>query len=313
MKKIISLVMIGVFTLLCLSSCATKYSSNNAETALTIGEKEISFDLFRYFYMSYKTAKGNENKTEEEIKQATITSLKELVAIEKTAEKYDLEVSDEVLDLLKKEMVAMRDSYPSTDEMITELSKNFLSEQVYYDIYYHIELEAVVSAYLAEEANMIIISSDKVVKDAIEKDFLAAVNIIIYPDTEKDGLKGKDLAESIYQRILNGEDILTLAENYSDDGNYEPRYFAPLTMQADFEQKVKEMKIGEISPVYESELGYGYYITKRIEITDDYIEKNFNELRQEYIYSQYLKLMTELTDSYTVTFSEDFDLSKIDY
>ena len=51
------------------------------------------------------------------------------------AEKYDLEVSDEVLDLLKKEMVAMRDSYPSTDEMITELSKRRLMMTIVLLIY----------------------------------------------------------------------------------------------------------------------------------------------------------------------------------
>ena len=155
MKKLLSLLLIAVIILPCLSSCSVKYNSQNPETALTIEGREISYDLYRYFYMSYKTAEGNEDKSAEEIKQSALTSLKELVAIEKMAEKYDLELSDEALDLLKENMKQLRTViYANEEEMIKELEKQFLSEQAYYDLCYHIDLEAVVSAYLCEEARV---------------------------------------------------------------------------------------------------------------------------------------------------------------
>lgn len=309
MKKIISIALLAILLVSSLASCNVKYHSNNPETALTVGGHEISYDMFTYFFMSYKLAAGNEDKSEEEILEQTLGTLREIVAIEDMAEKYDLGPTEESLELLKLEMEAMRDSYPDTETMISELAKDYVSQQVYYDIYYHVELESVVSAYLAEEANMIIISSDKVVEAAVKDTFMASVNIVIYPDTEKDGLRGEELAKALHARILAGEDIEALAEEYSDHQNKGMIVFAPLTMQENYESKVKSLKVGELSDVYTAD--YGYYITKRVDITDDYISENFDDLRDEYKYSEYLKIMTELTATYEVVYAEGFDLSTI--
>ena len=137
--------------------------------------------MFTYFYMSYKLAEGNEGKSDEDILESTLGTLREIVAIKDMADKYDLEPSEDSLELLKLEMEAMRDSYPDTETMISDLAKDYVSQQVYYDIYYHMELESVVSNYLAKEANMIIISSDKVV-DAKDKivDLIPAYGVIVY-------------------------------------------------------------------------------------------------------------------------------------
>ena len=309
MKRIISVLLLAVILVSSLSACNVKYHSNNAEKALTIGTRDISYDMFTYFYMSYKTAAGNENKTSAEILENTLTTLKEIVAIQDMAEKYDIELSKDTLKNLKLEMEMMEDSYPDTETMISDLAKEYLTQQVYYDISYNMELEAMVSSYLAKESNMIIISSDKVVEEAIRNTFMAAEYIVIYPESEKDGLKGKALADSLYERIMNGEDIKTLAEEYSEDKLTGPRYFAPLTMQKSFEDKVKSLAIGEVSAVYEEE--YGYYITKRIPLSDDYINEHFNDLRDEYKFSEYLKIMTELTSKYQVVYADGFDIANI--
>lgn len=291
------------------TSCKTEYHSNNPETALTIGDTEISYDFLRYFYCSYKFAEGNENKTHEEVLDEALSRLKEIVAIKEMAEAYELEVNKETLKLLEMEMEAMADSYPSEEEMIATLDKGYVSQKVYYDIYYFIELEAVVSAYFADVANKL--STDEEIKREIKKTFYAAINIVIFPDTERDGLIGEELAQALRQRILDGEDMETLAEDYSDDKNVKPRYFATLTMQPFFEEKVKSLQIGEISEVYESDVGYS--ITKRIEITDEYINKNIETLRDEFVYSEYLKVMTQHTSAYEVVFSENFDMALVDY
>ncbi len=309
MKKIVSLLIIAVIITLSISSCGAKYFETAPETAVIIGDKEISHDLYRYFYCSYKYGENISQKTEEEIKAMAEKNLRELVAIEEMAEKYEVELSKETLKLLKLEMESMEDSYKTKDEMKKVLDEMFLSQKAYYDLNYFIELEALLYEYLTEEASMIIISSDKEVEEFVKSDFLAATNIVIYPDTEKDGLKGEALANSIRERIENGESFETLAEEYSDDDS-KPRYFAPLTMQDYFEKKVSSLKIGEVSEVYETEVGY--LITKRIDITDEYINKNFEELREEFKYGKYLAMMTEISDNYTVTYSEEFDMTKID-
>lgn len=309
MKKYISILLLSILLITCLCSCKTVYHSNNSDTALTIGETEISYDLLRYFYCSYKNAEGNENKSHEEVLEQALARLKELVAVEEMAETYELEVSEETLELLKQEMKAMRDSYKSEEEMIESLNKGYVSEKVYYDIYYFIELENVLSSYFSDVANRL--STNEEIKKEVKNTFLAAINIVIFPDTEHDGLKGEALAEDLRQRIIDGEDMEAIAKDYSDDKNTAARYFAPLTMQTFFEEKVKSLEINEVSEVYQSELGFS--ITKRIEITDKYIDENIDTLRDEFVYSEYLKVMTQHTSSYDVVFAEDFDMTLVDY
>ncbi len=308
MKKFIALLLVSVFTVT-LCSCNTKYHSNNDETALTVGKLDISYDLFRYFYLSYKNAEGSKDKTEDDILDLTLTNFKELAAIYEMAEEYDIEVSSDVLKLLKEEMKMMEDSYKSKEEMIKDLDSKYLSQKVYYDLYYYIELEIALRDYLFEESSMIIMSSDKEVENAIRSDFLAAVTIVILPETEKDGLKGEALANKLLERINGGEDIEELAKDYSDGSGTDPLYFAPMTTQKDFEDKIKSLKFGEVSDVYKTDVGY--CISKRLEITDDYINENFDSLREEYKYSEYLKIMTQISKKCAVTYAPDFDMAKI--
>ena len=286
MRKIISLLIAILMLAAVFTSCGVKYASNDSGTALVIGDEKISYDLFRYFYLTYKNAEYSIPKTEEEIIEMTEKSLKELVAIKAMAEKYDIELPDDTLKALKLEMKEMENSYDTKEDMYKELSENYLSQQTYYDINYYLELEALLYGYLT----IVKIPTEKedVVK-AIKDKFLSAVNIVIKTDTEKDGLKGEALANELRKRIIGGESFET--------------------MQDYFEETVKSLQVGEVSDVYLTELGY--CITKRVQISDAYIEENFEQLEEEYQYGEYLKMMTELVDGYTLTYEQDFDYSRV--
>lgn len=310
-KKIAALILI-LATLFSLVSCTEKYNENNGDIAVTIGEEKISYDLYGYFYLMYKKQGIDDVGVEyshDELTKMVENSLCEIVAAIEMADEYDIEVSEEQEDEIREYISSMKEAYESEEAFHNELKKNFMSEQVMFDIQYYTVLEANLREYLTSEQAQIIDFSDKALEKALETEFMAAVNILIFEDSEKDGLKGKALADSIYQQIVDGGDIYKLAEKYSDDNYHSDRYFAPNTTHEYFEEKVASLKIGEMSQVYKSELGYN--ITKRVEIDREYVDEYYEDLRDEFAYSRYLEIMDGKSEKLKLTYAEDFDISLI--
>ncbi len=305
-------VILAAVTLMSLVACAPNYKENNGEIALTVGEMDVSYDLYAYFYLMYQKQGAEEygiEYTHEELTEKAESSLKEIAAAISMADKYGVNVSREQENEIHDYIASIKDGYDNEEEFYAELNNNLMSEQVMFDIQYFTVLEGNLREELTSEQAGIIDFSDKALEAALESEFMAAVNILIFPDSKKDGLKGKALADSIYQKILDGGDIYELAEDYSDDGYYKDRYFAPNTTHKYFEDKVASLEIGELSEVYESELGYN--ITKRVALDRDYIEEYYEELRDELAYSRYLEIMDATAKEMTVTYSETFDISLI--
>ncbi|MDR2791166.1 MAG: peptidyl-prolyl cis-trans isomerase [Tannerellaceae bacterium] len=81
--------------------------------------------------------------------------------------------------------------------------------------------------------------------------------------------EARAIADSLYERLLAGEDFVTLAQQYSTDAasarnGGEMRPFGPNEMIAPFEQAAFALKeVGDISPVVETR--FGYHIIRLIE------------------------------------------------
>lgn len=312
-RRIIPIILVAVFVLSILASCSgtPKYQSHDTTVVMKIGDNGISADLYRYYYCSYKYRSG-EQYSETELRKMTEKSLCEIMAVKDVAKKLKMSLPDDDVKLITDTITSMKKAYKTGEEYYAELSKNYLSEQVFYDIRYNDMLQELLYYYMTDESSMQIDSSKETFEKALESDFLAAVNIVITEKTEdKDtGLSGKELAGSVLEKIKAGEDIYELAEKYSADSESGDRYFAPLTVQDFFEEKVRSLKIGEVSDVYEGDVGY--CITKRVALDQNYINKNYDELRENFKFSEYLKIMTEKAESYKVEYTSDFDIFKID-
>lgn len=298
--------------LVSLVGCTPDYKENNGNIAVTIGEFDVSYDFYAYFYLMYQKQGIEEygvEYTDKQLVEKTENSLKEIAAALAMADEYGVSVSKKQEEEIHDYIASIKDGYNDDEAFYKELSNNFMSEQVMFDIQYYSVLEANLRAELTSEQAGVIDFSDKALEAALESEFMAAVNILIFPETERDGLKGKALADSIYQKIVDGGDIYALAEEYSDDGFYGDRYFAPNTTHEYFESKVAALEIGEMSEVYESELGFN--ITKRVALDRDYIEEYYEELRDELAYSRYLDIMDGTAEKQTVTYSEGFDTSAV--
>ncbi len=101
-----------------------------------------------------------------------------------------------------------------------------------------------------------------------EKGVLGAKHILVKNDEGEDVEENRKAAESILERIKNGEDFDELMKELSEDGGLEgsPNGYTFATGQfvPEFEDMTKVLEIGEVSEIVESE--FGYHIIKRIEI-----------------------------------------------
>ncbi len=287
-------------------SSAPVYRSNDETVVMNISKTPITADMYRYYYCSYR--QNSPEYTEQELKQTVEDTLRDIVAVIETIKEYRMTLPEEDIKQIQEEIVELKDSYDSDEEFLEALDKHFMSEQMLYDSLYYDRLQELLYGYMTLERSMIIDSSNAAFEKALNESFLAAVNIVISDDSfdpDDPDLKGEELAKSIALRIESGESIYQLAEKYSVDAYVGDRYFAPLTMLSFFEEKVRSLKIGEVSGVYKCELGW--CITKRVAIDEEYVNENLDSLRENFKYSEYLKIMTERSGSLNVEYTDAFD------
>ena len=93
----------------------------------------------------------------------------------------------------------------------------------------------------------------------------------------------------------------TLIGRYSEDLSMTPDgyYSTHLELIEEYEEAAYKLEIGEVSEVVESYLGF--HIIKRLSKEADYIEKNFKDLKTQYLTSAFYRLVEAENDKLNVT------------
>ncbi len=117
-----------------------------------------------------------------------------------------------------------------------------------------------------------------------------------------------ELIQKLMERVNAGEDMGTLAKEYSTGGELKDQYFYLSETTEDFAASLEDLAIGEISGVVESD--YGFHIIRRKNADVDYLVENypqvvtgsFNELISEW---------TDMIDIKTTQIYDEFDASQL--
>ena len=98
-----------------------------------------------------------------------------------------------------------------------------------------------------------------------EVEILAAQHILVTFDGFEFDWEAEDFANMLHQRILGGEDFEELMAIYSEDPGQPPQgyTFMPGTMVPEFEDGVRSVAIGEVTPPIASQ--FGLHIIRRTE------------------------------------------------
>ena len=278
-----------------------------SETVLTVGGEEVSYDVYRYFYLNYKAE--NEDYTEEEIHEKAVDAISMDIALTLLAEtqKVSLDKSDKKsVDEYVEAAIA---NYGGKEAYREALEKNHLNDELFRYFYSQQLLETKLREHMYLEMNNIIKSDDETVEADIKENFMAAKQGLIRHDNGKSDEENRSLAEDILKKAQSGEDFDTLIKEYSEDTTALTDYVYYFTygqLVEGFEKAVLDTGIGKLCE-YVAESESGYHVIMRMPLDDEYIDTHFEELRDAYKARSFNDMRKTLTESFEVERSKDFD------
>ena len=262
-----------------LSACSGK-----KDTVMSLGSFDVSLKHYRYLYLNIRRELEepgiNENKLDSDVRDIVMQSLRHTAAVKNMADERKISLSKDQKKEINDYIKGLEEIYSGKDELEKELAAEYLDEDFLKYATEIQQLEVLLREKMTAEYGGEVAADDKTIEADIKQNFYLASQILLSFDNEDSDNKS-DLAAQLLDRAKNGEDFSALVEQYSEDTSGDPRCFTSGQLIEEFENAVKKINPGEIYPdVVESEAGF--HIIKRLELTDEYIDEHFSELREAY-------------------------------
>lgn len=302
-----------------LVSCGEKYSfpestDEETETVLFIGDYEVPFEQYRYFFMNYKLSYDNGSdkywQTHDEvgpfaeIDALVRESLLRCYATFALALDYDIDyrsgsVQKAVSDTINK---SIENEFGGPDEYLTALIGAYMNNSVY---------RFAITEFECEERLFSALVGDGTIKDDEETimaaitdgEFCRAKQILIMNNDDDDPEANRKLAEDVLSLAKNGEDFDALVAKYGEDPemitNPTGYYFTYGELIAEFEDAAFALDIDELSGVVESHLGY--HIILRLKPELSYVISNLDTLSKAYLTSHFQAEVSKKAETMRVT------------
>ena len=329
-RRISALFLALIMMLSCaLASCSHKDKNNisDDECILTCAGNDISYGLYRYFFLNYKANYTEEELAERpgeiyaEIEEDCFESLCGVYAVVAMCSEYGISTSDSdikgqvdaTIASICEQNINEENDKTGAKGYKKQLAANFMTEDV---------LRFVLSVDYAEERLFmkmtgeggVIKSDDDTVRRAFDEEFVRVLQVYINTsETDKSYDECKKLALDVEKKAKAGADFDSLVANYSNDytmtrdGYYMPRGW----MNESFEEVAFSLEIGETSDALE--LSDGFHIIKRYDMEDEYVEKNFEALKERYLTCKFYDRVDAKAESLKVTKTERFSSIKAEH
>lgn len=288
----------------------------DASPMLTLGDHEVSFDEYRYYYMSSKTyfesmlgadiwENDIDHAYEISLKSSVLTSLQQKYAWLDIAKDQGVELDEDELKTVQDDLAAKKEEHGSDFE--AWLTQNFYTdEEMYVRISEETALTGKAQTQYREE-----VTEDT--GDAADLEGIAtAKHILIMPDAEAtDTVKARDealaQAEDLLRQIRESEDPAAtfdeLMNEYSEDGGlatYPDGYtFGEGEMMEEFYEGALALDVGEISEPVET--SYGFHIIMRLPLDEAYLEENGETMLSNQITAKVTELQEEYIEKNPLT------------
>ncbi len=302
--KIFTLMLSLLLTLPFLASC-----SQNKTIVGTVDGKDVYYDELYYLasYYGYAAQKEAGDNTELEcekldtwVKESIVNNYALLALCEQNGLKYE-----DIEDQLDNEFDSYLDDY---------IKKNFAGKKSYFrnsgisERYVRFECglgllsQKLLIKYIEDGK---LLTNENEIKEYINKNFIRVNHLVQFND--ENDTDEVNLAKMTEAKALldGGESVHTLiGKGYSEDFyniSKNAYYITIGTMDATYETTAFDLKVGEHSNIIKSygenssgEYSPCYYIIERLPMEDEYIEKNFETLKDEYFNSILNKDIAEL-------------------
>lgn len=324
MKKIVILIL----SLCLLTSCAAN------DTVATVGKTKITKGEFEFYLSSIKSQlSGTELQTEEDWQTQEIEGEKAIDVAKRRA--LEIAINNaEYCEASKAQGITLTEAekkqVKDTKEQVIksyggETAYNaFLKNNNITDSF--IEMMCESTAYYQKITDKVkeedpITEEDakeyfEKEKNALSSEYRKAKHILILTQdattgeayTEEQKLDAKEFAESIYERVQNGDDFDALMRKYSQDpglaNNPQGYVFTTGEMVAEFEQAVDSVSAGGFAFC---ETTYGYHIIKRLSLEyEDVADKVKDTILRERVH----KIINQWEKDHNLTVTTNDELIK---
>ncbi len=288
MKKIFTL-LLAVLSLISLASCGARPEDNRV--VMTLDGEKIHYDYYRYVFLQQKddldTGKEGHFDSEEarkELNDAVLHFLRLNQARKELASDYKIKLTSEDKEEIKQYKNDIIDGY-GKNGYESMLDEAYMSEYV---LSYMKEIEILwrkLYDHVTSEENGIILASDSDIEKDIEKNFWCYRYVLIYDNDKKKEGEALDIASNVKKLADEGNNFAELIEKYGEDDPMKAKkdsgyYFTVGEIAKNVEDIVKALPENGISDVID--MGYGYFVVQRLPKDTDYINKNFNSMREKY-------------------------------
>ena len=221
----------------------------------------------------------------------------------KTRKFHSQAIDSAYIDELVNETIS---DYGSEEEFQNALREAYSTEDFFRYALELQQLETKLRSYMTSEATGELAADDATIENDVYKNFYRAKQVLIKNDNGKSKTQNLELANKILSDALSGENFDTLIEEYSEDTTGGDYCFTAGQLLEEFENAVSSISSGEIySEVVETEVGY--HIVMRTDITEDYINSHFDDLRSAYLARRFNETLTKYSDTLEVKKEEIYD------
>jgi len=319
-KKTAVLLLIIICLPAFLSSCGRYREKNSTpeekRVVMTIDDTfEVTYDLYRYFYLNYKKSYDDSAfeadkayTTEAELREKCVASIKGVYATLSLCAEYNIKTSDEDIQSAVKERAQETiDAYGSRAAYLKELKANYLTDAVFRFLAAVDACEDILYSTLGEGLGVIDITDDGAIKAIYSDDFIRIVQILISFDNGYDEDTNYRRAQEALEKLRAGASFDSVIAEYSNDTGMteDGYYFTYMYTFKEVENASFKLKEGELSGIVESSVGY--HIIKRLPKDEDYLMKNYTELKAQYISNQFYSLLDERKEELKLSYTELFN------
>lgn len=294
------------------------FTSDN-KVILTLGGYNVTSDFYDYLWMNTKYYYDNgddsfwEDNDVKLISDYVLNSLYDTYAMFTLADEYDITLDDEDNEYIDSYIESSKEGYSDKDYK-KSLAESYMDEELYRFILEVQRLEYKVYEHITSEGTGVIKVDDDTLNKALETEFVRATHILFTFKNDDEAKTKLEKAESVLERLKNGEDFEELKEKFSEDtalkGNTNGYYFTHGEFKNEFEYTAFKLKEGEISDVVLSDVGL--HIIKRLPLEENYVNDHYEQLRKQYITSLYYDLIETTAKGLTVEYREGYPYTQPD-
>ncbi len=327
MKKNIISAVLALSTMVTAASCGSSDSpfaptAQDKKVVMKVGGEGVEYQEYRYYFLNNKRDNYPDVETltsEElaELKALTEENAKTHAALLILAREYKADLTKEQKESIDEYVDDYRTGNFADDEAYKlALEAQYMTDYLFREFSSEKMLSENIIAKMKETGK---IPTDEASIDAAlaDEELICIKEIYIASQTEETREYSRDEAETVLEKLTNGEKFEDLMKEHSDynEASLPPEH-GYYTTEYDALEEIWEtaigLAVGEYSRVIESD--YGFHIVLRCEKDAEYMEENREELfelwAEKVFWQEYEALIDRLTVEYT-SYGKALDLSEI--